>query len=548
MLFDIVRRLLSTIRIRIDRSTAALKRFSSGRKKTPTRDVGINCSEQAPTSDYFDAAVQVNESMLVNEDREFSLVGSSDDEGSSQKPGKPIIHQHHRRPDVIPEETNDFGTPIRERGTLSSSLSRPKSALKVASQDSSSADSFHSSKTGSDSGSSKSKQVSWEQKSAPNEKDSDDTVQTSMSGAATPPQRRRSFSSQSNKGHSDVSSQVLELLPTSAQTAFQTFRNLCASNGLLDRPADLSRKDSQEGVNDEVTLFRFFTARKCDIHEAYSQYREAHATREANAVLSFFDCMDVGDYEETRKLYPHWVGRRDKRGLPICIFDFGKLDSKTMNAYRQASASIHGMRKESPSEHAVSPEVLRSFVVYDSLTRFVMPLCSGTAGGPDPVHKTLQLVDITGIGIRQVWNMRSYVQDLARTLSGSYPEILDRVFVIGAPSYFSTIWGWIKKWVDPGTVEKLRIVPQGEVLSTLKEFIDMADIPTRFGGQFEYEPGMPFDLDPVIARRLVWKSGSDKRLPKGPIKWVETGDGSKMAVAVGSQGGKKRKEKLAVIR
>ena len=169
--------------------------------------------------------------------------------------------------------------------------------------------------------------------------------------------------------------------------------------------------------------------------------------------MSFFDCMDVDDYEETRKLvrtslypsrtihsfvgtpliglvqYPHWVGRRDKRGLPICIFDFGKLDSRTMNAYRQASASIYGLEKKGSSEHAVSPEVLRSFVVYDSLTRFVMPFCSGAAGGPDIVHKTIQLVDITGIGIRQVWNMRAYVQDLARLLSGNYPEILDRVFV-----------------------------------------------------------------------------------------------------------------------
>ena len=121
--------------------------------------------------------------------------------------------------------------------------------------------------------------------------------------------------------------------------------------------------------------------------------------------------------------------------------------------------------------------------------------------------------------------------------------------VIGAPSYFSTIWGWIKKWVDAGTVDKLRIVPQGEVLSTLQEFIDVADIPTRFGGQFKYEPGMSFSLDPVIARRLVWKSGSpDNHLPRGPIKWVDAGDGSKMAVAVGSQGGKERREVLAVMR
>ncbi|KAL8659055.1 MAG: hypothetical protein Q9226_000636 [Calogaya cf. arnoldii] len=551
MLFENVRRLISTIRIKLDRSATTQGKNDPRRGKALTRDAGTSCGEQAFNLGYLDAAVQVNEVMLIREEREFALVELGGEDRLSQKPGKPIVHQYFRRPEAIPEETIDIETPIRERRTASSPLTRPKSALRVTSQESSSADSFHSNKTGSDSGSSKSKQVSWEHESERNKKTSEDAAKASTPGAATPPhsRRRQSSTSQSNITQSNGSTRVLDLLPVSAQTAFQTFCNLCASNGLLDRPAHFAMEDSQEGLNDEVTLFRFFTARKCDIHGAYNQYQEAHETRNASEVLEFFDCMDVDDYEETRKLYPHWVGRRDKRGLPICIFDFGKLDAKTMNAYRQASASIYGMKTKDPSEHAVSPELLRSFVVYDSLTRFVMPFCSGTAGGPDPVHKTLQLVDITGIGIRQVWNMRAYIQDLARLLSGNYPEILDSVFLIGAPSYFSTIWGWIKKWADPGTVEKLRILPQGEVLSTLKEYIDVADIPTRFGGQFQYEPGMPYSLDPILARRLVWKSGSaDNKLPRGPIKWVETGDGSKVAVAVGSQGGKERREELAVIR
>ncbi|KAL8757408.1 MAG: hypothetical protein Q9199_002241 [Rusavskia elegans] len=550
MLFENVRRLISTIRIKLDRSATTSEKTNQRGGKALTRDAGTSCGEQASILGYLDAAVQVNEMMLVREERQFALIELGGEDDLSQKVGKPIIHQYHRRPEAIPEETIDIETPIRERRTPSL-LIRPKSALRVTSQESSSADSFHSGKTGSDSGSNKSKQVSWEQESERNKKTFEEAAKVSTPRATTPPQstRRQSSTSQSNRSQSTGSTRVLDLLPVSAQTAFQTFCNLCANNGLLDRPADLGKEDSQEGLNDEVTLFRFFTARKCDIHGAYNQYQEAHETRNASKVLRFFDCMDVDDYEETRKLYPHWVGRRDKRGLPICIFDFGKLDSKSMNAYRQASATIYGMQTKDSSEHAVSPELLRSFVVYDSLTRFVMPLCSGTAGGPDPVHKTLQLVDITGIGIRQVWNMRAYVQDLARLLSGNYPEILDRVFLIGAPSYFSTIWGWIKKWADPGTIEKLQIIPQGEVLSTLKEFIDVADIPTRFGGQFQYEPGMPYSLDPIIARRLVWKSGSsDNKLPKGPIKWVETGDGSKMAVAVGSQGGKERREELAVIR
>lgn len=120
--------------------------------------------------------------------------------------------------------------------------------------------------------------------------------------------------------------------------------------------------------------------------------------------------------------------------------------------------------------------------------------------------------------------------------------------LIGAPSYFSTIWGWVKNWVDPGTVEKLKVLSHAEVLPTLKEYIDVENIPTRFGGQFKYETGMGYDLDPVIAHRLVWLSGSGNKLPKGPIKWVRTGDGCKMAVAIGSQRGKERMTKLAVIR
>ncbi|KAL8728360.1 MAG: hypothetical protein Q9181_005370 [Wetmoreana brouardii] len=550
MFFDIVKRLISAIKDRLYQSATILKRSSSRRTKVPSKDAETNCKpEHAPIVDYLDVGVQVNESMLFKEDREFPLIISMDKDTQSYKAAKVVIHQDSRRPEIIPEETSDDGSRIGEQQTASSSSVGPKSALKGSSRQGSSADSLASSKTSSDSGSSRSKKVSWEQVSVRREQEeSNENLADSTSGAGTPAQARGSDETQSKRVRTEVSGKVLELLPASDRTAFETFRRLCANKGLLDRPAGFGKRDLQEGVNDDATLFRFFTARKCDIHEAYNQFQEAHATREANDVLGFFNRMDVDDYEETRKLYPHWVGRRDKRGLPICIFDFGKLDSKTMNAYRRASASIHGMSIDPKAEHAVSPELLRSSVVYDSLTRFVLPLCSGTPGGPDPVHKTLQLVDITGIGIRQVWNLRSYVQDLARLLSRNYPEILDHVFIIGAPTYFSTIWGWIKNWVDPGTVEKLQVLSHAEVLPTLKEYIDLANIPTRFGGQFKYEIGMSYDLDPVIARRLVWPPGSEEKFPMGPVKWTQTDDGCKLAIAVGSQGGKERSQKLAVIR
>lgn len=58
------------------------------------------------------------------------------------------------------------------------------------------------------------------------------------------------------------------------------------------------------------------------------------------------------EYDETRKLvsslsllicgctdeqYPQWVGRRDKRGMPVYLFQVGSLTIKQVQAYEQAS-------------------------------------------------------------------------------------------------------------------------------------------------------------------------------------------------------------------
>ncbi|KAI4250835.1 MAG: hypothetical protein LQ352_005225 [Teloschistes flavicans] len=538
MFIDLVRRVVTALKDGMDR---AVDRFGRNRKGQLTVCMHESSKpEYVYTPDYFDVAVQVNESMLSKpgkHDREFSLLPSDDRKNASRKTSKPVIHQDSRRPEVIPEEVLDHGHVVKDHPRRSSFTTEPKPALKDSSRSSSSAESLSSGKPASDIRSSSSKKVSWERLSMTNE---DEKLTHSTSGSTTP-QGRASTGGPKIKVDEKASSQVLELLSEPNQAAFETFRKLCAKNGLLDRPVGFSDRDLPEGVNDDATLFRFFTARKCDIHAAYDQFQDAHVTREANDVLGFSKRMDVDDFEESRKLYPEWVGRRDKRGLPICIFDFTKFSSKMINTHKKASPSIYGMNLDTTAEHAVSPDLLRAFVVFDSLTRFILPLCSGTPGGPDPVHKTLHLVDITGIGIRQI-------QDLSRLLSRNYPEILDNVFLIGAPSYFSTIWGWVKNWVDPGTVEKLKVLSHAEVLPTLKEYIDVENIPTRFGGQLKYETGMGYDLDPVITRRLVWLSGSDNKFPKGPITWVRTGDGCKMAVAIGSQHGKERMKKLAVIR
>lgn len=137
--------------------------------------------------------------------------------------------------------------------------------------------------------------------------------------------------------------------------------------------------------------------------------------------------------------YSHWTGRCDGKGQPICMFDIGKLDSKTMSAYYKSSAAMEIARSELKMPGIVLTEMLRAFTVYEDLKRFIMPLCTAVQDGrnaDDAITKMTCVVAISGIGVRQVWNLRGYIQDLSKFFATSYLEVLDTVLVRNSPILF----------------------------------------------------------------------------------------------------------------
>ena len=160
--------------------------------------------------------------------------------------------------------------------------------------------------------------------------------------------------------------------------------------------------------------------------------------------------------------------------------------------------------------------------------------------------------------MKQFWDLKSHLQDSSQLATAHYPETLDRIFIIGAPSWFPTMWKWIKGFFDPIVVGKMFVLAPNEVLSTLQQHIDHENIPKQYGGGLDYTFGdMPL-LDTAMVEGLgaVWgdqaagatgANGSGdaaqaRRLPIGPIKWEEGTDGRMRAVAVGSVKGKRRSE------
>ena len=125
--------------------------------------------------------------------------------------------------------------------------------------------------------------------------------------------------------------------------------------------------------------------------------------------------------------YPQWTGRRDKRGIPVYVYEVAHLNQKTMTAYDKAVSSS----TPSTSSHA-SLKMLRLFALYENLTRFVMPLCTAIPDRPfmeTPISQSNNIVDITGVGLKQFWNLKQHMQDASTLATAHYPETLDRIFV-----------------------------------------------------------------------------------------------------------------------
>ncbi|KAH7198351.1 CRAL-TRIO domain-containing protein [Fusarium flagelliforme] len=322
---------------------------------------------------------------------------------------------------------------------------------------------------------------------------------------------------------SQTEAPAVEIPTVSQQEALKVLLQSLDERGHLQRPQELKEGDVPDGLNDEATFMRFLQGRGFDPQGALNQYEEALSIRKDTQATEAYDVISINDFEEARKMYPCWSGRRDKRGLPICMFDVAQLTSENMAKYNASQTST------ARSQHTV--------VFHDYMTRFVLPLCASMpdcqAKSPSVVS-SVYLVNAASFGLRQAWSLKGYAQEVSQLLAVCYPEMVDRCYVMNAPAYFGKIWGILSKFVDPRTAAKLIIVSSGEdSLSTLTPLLDVENIPTEYGGKFTYSPGMTPKLDDGIRRHMNWTVPGDS-LPEGPIKFMQDENQRRVVSATGA--------------
>ncbi|GIC88075.1 SEC14 family lipid-binding protein [Aspergillus udagawae] len=301
-----------------------------------------------------------------------------------------------------------------------------------------------------------------------------------------------------------------EVISPALQVQLDTFKGLLEQQGYeLSNPAENT---------DDTTLLRFLTAQKFNPDQALQQYHHVQTWRKEHDIRSFYQNVDVDYYEETRKMYPQWIGRRDNDGHAIYVFPVRHLTKKRLDAYLKKISSCPSSKAHRPSN--LSPEDLHFHALYENLLHFVFPLVSELPR-PDmsrAISASTHIVDVSGVSIRQFWSIRKYLQQASVTATTHYPETLGKV--VGAPAFFKSIWDLISQWFDPVTRSKIFLLSSSEASEVLQKYIDPANLPAEYGGVLKWEWQDLPNLD-ADARRLVdnlyEKTDQGELFAKGPV-------------------------------
>lgn len=223
---------------------------------------------------------------------------------------------------------------------------------------------------------------------------------------------------------------------------------------------------------------------------------------------------------------PQWTGRRDKMGIPLMVYVLSEIRPE----------DLAQIAKEDPGLSSI-------FLPAEYVTNFTQRLCNRVQNDGIVINKSVNIVDLSNVGLRKFWNLRSLLQTASSMATAHYPETVERIFVVGAPYFFPTIWSLVTRWFDPATTKKIFVLSASEATKKLTEFIAPENLPQRFGGMLDWK----FPMRPVPDAETMDIIGNlAEKWVEGPIRYISKPDGD-VLVAVGSQDGQLRRETLAQI-
>ncbi|CDH50451.1 sec14 cytosolic [Lichtheimia corymbifera JMRC:FSU:9682] len=176
---------------------------------------------------------------------------------------------------------------------------------------------------------------------------------------------------------------------------------------------------------------------------------------------------DAGVSESVLRIY-RWMGgsclhKTDKDGCPIYIERLG---------YHAAKELAKFTTTEEVSQYHIGCN--------EFLHRVIMRDCSIKAN--KTINRETVIFDCTNMNWGQFHMPALYfIKAISDTDQKYYPETLNKLYLVNAPSAFVMVWKIVKAWLDPGTIEKIQILGK-DFKDVLLQQIPAENLPSFLGG------------------------------------------------------------------
>ncbi|KAB5594630.1 hypothetical protein CTheo_1952 [Ceratobasidium theobromae] len=240
--------------------------------------------------------------------------------------------------------------------------------------------------------------------------------------------------------------------------------------------------------HDDPTLLRFLRARKFDLIKTKDMFVACEKWRKDFGVDDIIQNFDFKEKAQVDKYYPQYYHKMDKDGRPVYIERLGKIDFTELDKITTQDRLL---------KHLVWQ--------YEKFIYERLPACSAAVG--HPVETSCTILDLDGVGLGGFYNVKDYVSKASKIGQDYYPECMGKFYIINAPYLFSTVWTFVKPWLDEVTVAKIAILG-GKYKDTLLEQIPKENLPSEFGGTCKCEGGCS------LADQGPWNNPEFKDLAK----------------------------------
>ncbi|KAE8449995.1 S14 cytosolic factor [Mollisiaceae sp. DMI_Dod_QoI] len=241
---------------------------------------------------------------------------------------------------------------------------------------------------------------------------------------------------------------------------------------------------------DTLTLLRFLRARKFDVALSEKMFVDCENWRKQIDLDNLVRTWDYAEKPQVFEYYPQYYHKTDKDGRPVYIEQLGNIDLAAMYKITTSERMLNNLAVE-----------------YERLADPRLPACSRKSG--TLLETCCTIMDLKGVGITKVSSVYSYVKQASAISQNYYPERLGRLYLINAPWGFSSVFGVVKGWLDPVTVEKIHVLGSGYQKELLSQ-VPAENLPQMFGGNCDCPGGCGFSdagpwTDPKWAKPPKWQ-------------------------------------------